>query len=264
MSELPRPNAGGYGNIYTPRAGSMIIQVQRESGLANRTIILSQRQVRMLHLALYLGAVLLVVGGMSWVFLASQAARVPLLTRRVTTLQHDVRRLDTLQAALHTLERRFQHVQLMLGASPSASMDRNGDPGEPAPVGGVAGIPTVWPVATAGELLPSTDRPGAAPRPGVDVAVPVGTPIRAAGAGTVVEITDHAPDGKRVRLAHRDGYETLYAHLSEILVKPGDRVAAGAVIARSGTAQPSAAPRLRFEIYQAGVAMDPLRIRGRE
>ena len=116
MTEPRRPHAGGYGNIYTPHAGSMIIQVQRESGLANRTIILSQRQVRRLRLALFLGGALLAIGSTSWLFLASQAARVPSLTRRVTALQHDVRRLDTLQTALNTLERRLRHVQHMLGA----------------------------------------------------------------------------------------------------------------------------------------------------
>ena len=40
----------GYGNIYTPHAGSMIIQVQRETGLANRTIVISERQVALLRI----------------------------------------------------------------------------------------------------------------------------------------------------------------------------------------------------------------------
>ena len=49
------PNGGhkqGYGNIYTPHAGSMIIQVQREGGLANRTIVLSPTRVRMMRFIL--------------------------------------------------------------------------------------------------------------------------------------------------------------------------------------------------------------------
>ena len=40
----------GYGNIYTPHAGSMIIQVQRETGLANRTIVISERQVALVRI----------------------------------------------------------------------------------------------------------------------------------------------------------------------------------------------------------------------
>ncbi len=145
MTEPRRPHAGGYGNIYTPHAGSMIIQVQRESGLANRTIVLSQRQVRLLRLALHLGGALLVLGTTSWLFLASQAARVPSLTRRVTALQHDVRRLDTLQTALTALERRFRHVQQMLGA--------------PAPVTQPASNPLPTQLAPAGKDAPPTPPP---------------------------------------------------------------------------------------------------------
>ena len=95
----------------------MIIQVQRESGLANRTIILTQRQVRLLRRGAYAAGSILAIVVLSWFFLATQAARVPGLTRRVQTLQHDVTRLDTLQAALTALEGRFQQVQHMLGAS---------------------------------------------------------------------------------------------------------------------------------------------------
>src|SRR5690242_3940278 len=94
----------GYGNIYTPHAGAMIIHVQRESGLANRTIILSQRQVKLLRYIGYTVGMLLLFGASSWFYLAAQAARVPLLSRRVNHLQHDVHRLDTLQLALTELE----------------------------------------------------------------------------------------------------------------------------------------------------------------
>src|ERR1700712_2802249 len=100
----------GYGNIYAPHAGAMIIHVQRESGLANRTIIFTQRQVRLFRTgAIVLGS-LIIFGAISWFFLAAQAARVPLLTRRVERLQHDVARVDTLQRSLNELAARFQQV----------------------------------------------------------------------------------------------------------------------------------------------------------
>ena len=106
----PTSRSQGYGNIYTPHAGSMIIQVQRESGLANRTIILTQRQVRLLRLGLYIGAALLTVGSISWVYLAAQAARVPFLTNRVAGLTKEVKQLDTLQLRLAEMERRLAGV----------------------------------------------------------------------------------------------------------------------------------------------------------
>jgi hypothetical protein len=109
--------ARGYGNIYTPNAGAMIIHVQRESGLANRTIVLSPRKVRWLRRTAIAAGIAFVIIAASWVFLAAQAARVPLLTRQLQRLQHDARRIDTLQAALTELEGRYEQVQKMLGAA---------------------------------------------------------------------------------------------------------------------------------------------------
>jgi hypothetical protein len=117
MSDTPRSSRSGYGNIYTPHAGSMIITVQRESGLANRTITLTQRQVRFFRIALYVASTLVVIVGGSWLFLATQAARVPMLTKQVTTLRRDVQRVDTLRQALADMEHRFQQVQHMLGVT---------------------------------------------------------------------------------------------------------------------------------------------------
>ena len=83
----------GYGNIYTPHAGSMIIQVQRETGLANRTIILSQRQVAFLRIVgsrigLAIGAVFIA----TWLLFAVQSVRVPVLSVRIAKLERDNRR----------------------------------------------------------------------------------------------------------------------------------------------------------------------------
>ena len=76
----PRQPAKGYGNIYTPHAGSMIINVQRESGLQNRTLVLTPRQVKLLRLLTSrYGLVIVGVVELSWAFFAVQDARVPLL-----------------------------------------------------------------------------------------------------------------------------------------------------------------------------------------
>jgi murein DD-endopeptidase MepM/ murein hydrolase activator NlpD len=256
----------GYGNIYTPHAGSMIIHVQRESGLANRTIVLTQRQVRLLRAGgIVLGA-LIVAGALSWFFLASQAARVPLLTRRVAQMQHDVSRLDTLQHALDELEGRFQQVQRMMGVSttstPGAPAAPASAPSEPAPPSVAsatpsadsATIPNEWPLPTAGVLLDSARAPGAA---GIDIAVSPGTPIRAAGAGTVVEVRDDTQNGKLVRISHRDGYESVYANARAVRVATGAHVAAGAVIAVTGDSASALPAHLHFEVRRGGKDVDP-------
>src|SRR6476620_8891582 len=194
----------GYGNIYTPHAGAMIIHVQRESGLANRTLIFTQRQVRLFRLgAIVLGS-LIAFGAVSWFFLAAQAARVPYLTRRVNQLQHDVSRLDTLQHSLNELAARFQQVQHMMGSAsmlpvgPSAAVDtlakNKTAPGlavaatpatasTPAASADSMVLPDLWPLPMAGSLLASSS-------PALEIAVPLGTPIRAAGAGLIVEVAD--------------------------------------------------------------------------
>ncbi|MEP6692060.1 MAG: hypothetical protein ABJD07_12950 [Gemmatimonadaceae bacterium] len=100
----------------------MIIHLQRARGLAHRTVVLTQRQMHALRIGVLALLLILTLGAASWVYLATQASRVPFLTRRVTHLQHDVRRLDTLQLKLAELERRYNQVQRMLGVSHSGAV----------------------------------------------------------------------------------------------------------------------------------------------
>lgn len=235
----------GYGNIYTPNAGSMIIHVQRESGLANRTIILTLRQVRLLKIGLYTAAVLIAIGAVSWFFLASQAARVPLLTKRVTRLQTEVQRLDTLQAALDELDGRFHQVQRMLGV-----------PVTEANLGSPSGAALRWPLPGITSLLPDSVR-GATPHLGFDIAVPQGTPVRAAGAGIVVDIRSDRRYGTLLRIAHHDGYETTYGNIDSVHVSDGDSVHTGTIIAVSGGPTRSLPPYLHFAVTHDGANVDP-------
>jgi hypothetical protein len=92
-----RERLPGHGNIFTPHAGSMMIHVHRENGLAHRTVTLRAWQVRALRLLMSKWFfVALAMGALSWSYLALQAARVPVLKERVANLQQDARRLDTL------------------------------------------------------------------------------------------------------------------------------------------------------------------------
>ena len=80
-SSTPGTSRRGYGNIYTPHAGSMVIQVQREGGLQSRTIVLSPRQVQLLRFFLSRsGRVLGVIVAVAAIGLAVEASRVPVLT----------------------------------------------------------------------------------------------------------------------------------------------------------------------------------------
>jgi len=250
----------GYGNIYTPHAGSMIIQVQRESGLANRTIILTQRQVRLLRTGAYAAGTTLVIVVLSWFFLAAQAARVPGLTRRVQTLQHDVTRLDTLQTALTALEGRFQQVQHMLGASTPQAADAASAAGAagaaPAADTSISSIPSQWPLAVAGTIVARDDTTSSTH--GMDIDAPAGTEVRASGAGSVVEVSVDSSGTATVRITHRDGYETTYAGVRNPRVTQKSHVAAGAVLGVLGSPTSSVPAHLHFEVHHNGSSVDPM------
>ena len=111
----------GYGNIYTPHAGSMIIQVQRETGLANRTIVLSQRQVALLRIVgSRIGLAVVAVFIATWLLFAAQSVRVPVLSVRIAKLERDNRRIDSLQVALSRMHGRYEQVRQMLAVGGSA------------------------------------------------------------------------------------------------------------------------------------------------
>lgn len=94
---------------------------------------------------------------------------------------------------------------------------------------------------------------------GIDLAMPWGSNVYAADGG-VVEFTGWAGGyGKLVIINHQNGYQTYYGHLSRILVSPGQKVAKGQLIAKSGSTGRSTGPHLHFEVRKNGVPQNPLR-----
>ena len=93
---------------------------------------------------------------------------------------------------------------------------------------------------------------------GLDIAVNTGTPVKAAAAGKVTFAGWNGAYGYLVKIDHGNGVETRYAHNSRLLVKAGDKVTAGQVIARSGNTGRSTGPHVHFEIRLNGRAYNPL------
>jgi murein DD-endopeptidase MepM/ murein hydrolase activator NlpD len=94
---------------------------------------------------------------------------------------------------------------------------------------------------------------------GINLAVPEGTPIKAAEDGVVAYSGNELKGyGNLVLVRHSNGYVTAYAHASELLVRRGDTIKRGQVIAKSGQSGEVASPQLHFEIRKGSNPVDPL------
>ncbi|MBI5263172.1 MAG: LysM peptidoglycan-binding domain-containing M23 family metallopeptidase [Bradyrhizobium sp.] len=94
---------------------------------------------------------------------------------------------------------------------------------------------------------------------GINLAVPEGTPIKAAEDGVVAYSGNELKGyGNLILVRHSNGYVTAYAHASELLVKRGDTIKRGQVIAKSGQSGEVASPQLHFEIRKGSTPVDPL------
>lgn len=94
---------------------------------------------------------------------------------------------------------------------------------------------------------------------GIDIAGPIGTPIYAVAAGTVIDAGPAAGFGLWVRIRHDDGTISVYGHMYDFFVSAGERVPAGMQIARMGNRGDSTGPHLHFEIIMEGRHVDPQR-----
>ncbi|WP_303673999.1 M23 family metallopeptidase [Vampirovibrio chlorellavorus] len=95
------------------------------------------------------------------------------------------------------------------------------------------------------------------PHQGIDLAAPVGTPIRSAEAGKVVYSGWKQGYGNFVAIDHGHGFQTHYAHCSKLLVRIGQTVNKGEQIAKVGNTGHSTGPHLHFEVMANGVHRNP-------
>ncbi len=94
---------------------------------------------------------------------------------------------------------------------------------------------------------------------GINLAVPEGTPVKAAEDGVVAYSGNELKGyGNLILVRHSNGYVTAYAHASELMVKRGDSIKRGQIIAKSGQSGEVASPQLHFEIRKGASPVDPL------
>jgi murein DD-endopeptidase MepM/ murein hydrolase activator NlpD len=115
-----------------------------------------------------------------------------------------------------------------------------------------------WPVR--GRIIAGFGpKPNGQQNDGIDVAVPENTPIKAAEGGVVAYAGNELKGyGNLVLVKHPNGYVTAYANAKELLVKRGDQIKRGDVIAKSGQSGSVDAPQLHFEVRKGSAPVDPM------
>jgi septal ring factor EnvC (AmiA/AmiB activator) len=192
-----------------------------------------------------------------------------LRTQRQTQVQSIQTQRQAYEAAAAELERSakaLQRLLVQLEQNRKAEANRNRAQGRaPQPYSGdfARGEGSLdWPVRgnLVGHFGPETHaRFGTTiNNNGIDIAAQVGTPVRAVARGRVEYTSeDYASFGPIVILNHGDGFFTLYAHLSEILVSVGQDVTPGQIVGRVGDTGSLKGPILHFEVRKGGTALNP-------
>ncbi|HEU4681635.1 MAG TPA: M23 family metallopeptidase [Gemmatimonadales bacterium] len=253
------------------RSRSVTVLIQRDGTTKTRSIRIRTWKLRLaaglVGLVLLLLLVLVVMYGPT----VQAAARVPGMERELTRLKAENARVRELSAALDSAESRYAQVRQMMGGQivrdpvtsssslPVAPPIRARFASSPAefPVG--LTIPQRWPLDEAGYVTRGQIKAGGRDEAhkGIDIAVSIGSLVRASGGGVVREAGEDPEYGLFVLLDHVDEYQTMYGHLSRILVTAGATVAPGEVMGLSGNSGRSTAPHLHFEIRRQGLALDP-------
>lgn len=150
-------------------------------------------------------------------------------------------------------------VQSARLAQATANVDEKPAETPAKPAETTSALPTFrWPVR--GKVITSYGaKTNGKSNDGINLAVPEGTPVKAAEDGVVAYSGNELKGyGNLVLVRHANGYVTAYAHASELLVKRGDTIKRGQVIAKSGQSGEVASPQLHFEIRKGSSPVDPL------
>jgi murein DD-endopeptidase MepM/ murein hydrolase activator NlpD len=140
----------------------------------------------------------------------------------------------------------------------AAVVTPSGETATPAPIKSDASPGFRWPVK--GRVIAGFGpKPNGQQNDGINLAVPEGTPVKAAEDGVVAYAGNELKGyGNLVLVRHPNGYVTAYAHAKELLVKRGDQIKRGDVIAKSGQSGNVDAPQLHFEVRKGSAPVDPM------
>jgi murein DD-endopeptidase MepM/ murein hydrolase activator NlpD len=250
---------------------SVTFMMHRDGDLTSRSVRMPVWLARTLAISGGALAVLIVLAAVLYTPIVRTAAQVPGLNREIERLRAENEQVSQLAATLEEVEDRYDQMRAMLGADvvPTRARAQTQQPVAYPIMARLAAadgryeegpsVPRHWPLGVPGIVTRGTvgSGSGGEPHAGLDIAVPVGTPIRATGGGVVASAGEDPEYGLFVRLTHPQGYQSMYGHASRLLVRTGDSVPAGRVIALSGSTGRSTAPHLHFEVLHEGQSIDP-------
>jgi murein DD-endopeptidase MepM/ murein hydrolase activator NlpD len=250
--------------VRDDRRMTFIVVPSGAGDLSTRSFEISYRRLKAAAAVIALAVLLWVAMAVTFWYVAAQAARVPGLSRQVALLEDDRERVVQLAETLARVEDQYRQVRMMLGSDRASEADGLWLP--PLDAGSQAAgredslhasVPTAWPLAERGFVTRGHLGAVGGDHPGLDIAIPEGSYVRASGNGTVVEVGEDRIYGKFIRIRHSGGYESMYAHASQLFVETDESVDRYQVIALSGNTGLSTAPHLHFEIRKDGDPVDP-------
>lgn len=205
------------------------------------------------------------VAGTLWWTARAEREQIHELRAELRALRAEREQVRELAARLDSIERDYRRIRRIMGtgagsAGPAVRLPRAAGSGESREGTDVRAERWRWPLARRGFVTRRFDASGAGAHPGLDVAVPSGSYVRAARPGVVDGAGSDAVYGRFVRLRHDDGSLSLYGHAEWLFVRSGDSVEGGEVIALSGNTGKSSAPHLHFEVRREGRAVDPAQL----
>ncbi|MGA8010566.1 MAG: M23 family metallopeptidase [Thiomonas sp.] len=162
----------------------------------------------------------------------------PLSVTNAPVMLHE--EADVIAARLNQLLPQAQHLAAFEAARPM---------GEP--------VPSNTPITSDYGLRPNPMGSGLEFHNGIDFGVNIGTPVHATAGGVVESAGWKAGYGNCVVIDHAFDYRSLFGHLSKVLVKPGDKVKRGQVVALSGDTGRSTGPHLHYTLFYGDKTIDP-------
>ena len=236
------PNTQPTGNIHVVKSGDTLRSISRHNGVT--VAVLARANHLQPSAKLGIGDRLTIPAGGHAMAAASPTAAPQVAQPRMVPMQKVASAASAQNAQIAKVDPQTTET-VVKTAEPSGSM-----PSFRWPVRGrvVAGFGS---------------KPNGAQNDGINLAVPEGTPIKAADDGVVAYAGNELKGyGNLVLIRHSNGFVSAYAHASELMVKRGDTIKRGQVIAHAGQTGNVTSPQLHFEIRKGSTPVDPTQYLG--